>query len=483
MDRRTELVAPNGMTTRYDYDTGYRLTGIATTDLRGQLADAWSYTYDAVGNRTTKTDLTGRSETYQYDEVDRLTRASYGDGTEEAFTYDPAGNRMTRTTETGVPVANSYDVANQMLTATSPTSSETYSYDANGSVTSKLAGGKTTGYVWDAMNRLTRVAVSGTTTAEESRYYPDGSRSWFRSSAVNDYADTRVLYDPSGNPIADEFGSGPLQVVRIYGPGVDEVLGEYNRHLGDQRYMHRDALGSITAVTDTDGRIKYRDRYTAFGTRSRTGAQQDNYGTRLGFTGRENAIEGLMQYRSRYYDTNQGRFLSNDSYRGSDLTPPSLHRYTYVLNNPVKYTDPTGRIPTSTEVALWAIDVLALMMLVMTSSHVSAILALLVILASVPLNLVDIWTGTMSRTHMKIVTGLWFLKWGLVSFLGVYFEWTGRFVGPFSRTWRTAIATAGYVLMIDIVMFMAEHTVEEDFEKSDEVNEFQEAWDYAWMRR
>jgi RHS repeat-associated protein len=109
--------------------------------------------------------------------------------------------------------------------------------------------------------------------------------------------------------------------------------------------MHRDALGSITAVTDTDGRIKYRDRYTAFGTRTRTGAQQDNYGTRLGFTGRENAIEGLMQYRSRYYDTGQGRFLSNDTFRGNELTPPSLHRYSYVHNNPVKYADPSGNTP------------------------------------------------------------------------------------------------------------------------------------------
>jgi hypothetical protein len=49
-----------------------------------------------------------------------------------------------------------------------------------------------------------------------------------------------------------------------------------------------------------------------------------------------------MQYRSRYYDAALGRFLVQDSFRGNKLIPPSLHRYVYVVNNPVRYTDPTG---------------------------------------------------------------------------------------------------------------------------------------------
>jgi hypothetical protein len=49
-----------------------------------------------------------------------------------------------------------------------------------------------------------------------------------------------------------------------------------------------------------------------------------------------------MQYRSRQYDSSYGRFLQQDSYEGDELTPPSLHRYVYVHNNPGRYADPTG---------------------------------------------------------------------------------------------------------------------------------------------
>ena len=58
--------------------------------------------------------------------------------------------------------------------------------------------------------------------------------------------------------------------------------------------------------------------------------------------------------RSRYYDAGYGRFTSADSYRGKELTPPSLHRYAYALNNPVRFRDPNGR-------AVWNCQYLAIL--------------------------------------------------------------------------------------------------------------------------
>ena len=52
---------------------------------------------------------------------------------------------------------------------------------------------------------------------------------------------------------------------------------------------------------------------------------------------------GLYWYRSRWYDPYIGRFLQPDTIVPQPGNPQSLNRYTYVLNNPLRYRDPTGR--------------------------------------------------------------------------------------------------------------------------------------------
>lgn len=51
---------------------------------------------------------------------------------------------------------------------------------------------------------------------------------------------------------------------------------------------------------------------------------------------------GLYYLNARYYDPVTGRFISEDSYPERSNMPQSLNRYTYCLNQPIKYTDPTG---------------------------------------------------------------------------------------------------------------------------------------------
>ncbi len=61
------------------------------------------------------------------------------------------------------------------------------------------------------------------------------------------------------------------------------------------------------------------------------------------FTGQiEDATLGLYFYNARYYDGTLGRFLSADTIVPSPANPQSLNRYAYTLNNPLRYTDPTG---------------------------------------------------------------------------------------------------------------------------------------------
>jgi len=146
--------------------------------------------------------------------------------------------------------------------------------------------------------------------------------------------------------VLDEFLNSRSDVYRLYGPGVDEPLGEYFRGYGRATYLLHDGLGSVTAITNKEGTVETRQTYRAFGQMTRTGPSQDVTGhppSRLAFTSRENSVLGLMQYRSRYYSSETGRFVQQDTYRGQLISPPSLQRYVYALNSPVNYTDPSGQ--------------------------------------------------------------------------------------------------------------------------------------------
>lgn len=77
------------------------------------------------------------------------------------------------------------------------------------------------------------------------------------------------------------------------------------------------------------------------------GAQRTTEGSALPtdntFTGQKSDDStGLMFYNARYYDTSLGRFTQPDTIVPNPLNPQSLNRFAYVLNNPLKYTDPTG---------------------------------------------------------------------------------------------------------------------------------------------
>lgn len=54
---------------------------------------------------------------------------------------------------------------------------------------------------------------------------------------------------------------------------------------------------------------------------------------------------GIYNYNARFYSTTLGRFLSVDPIGGSPGAPQSWNPYTYALNNPLAYTDPTGMFP------------------------------------------------------------------------------------------------------------------------------------------
>jgi RHS repeat-associated protein len=104
-------------------------------------------------------------------------------------------------------------------------------------------------------------------------------------------------------------------------------------------YMMQDHLGSTSGTANTSGAVTSTIKYFSFGgTRSTTGTLP----TDKKFTGQRLDSTGLYYYGARYYDAEIGRFISPDSIIPNPANPQSLNRYSYCLNNPLKYIDPSG---------------------------------------------------------------------------------------------------------------------------------------------
>ena len=97
-------------------------------------------------------------------------------------------------------------------------------------------------------------------------------------------------------------------------------------------------LGSASLATDASGGVVSEMRYYPYG-ETRSGDLPTDYR----YTGqRFEADLGLYDYHARYYDPTLGRFISADTLVPNPGNPQSLNRYSYVQNNPLRYTDPSG---------------------------------------------------------------------------------------------------------------------------------------------
>jgi RHS repeat-associated protein len=106
------------------------------------------------------------------------------------------------------------------------------------------------------------------------------------------------------------------------------------------RYVHQDSLGSTSTMSAADGTADSSISYFPFGN---CRFSQGNLGTDKLFTGQRLDATGLYYYNARYYDATIGRFTSPDNNVSQPFNPQNLNRYSYCLNNPLKYIDPSGR--------------------------------------------------------------------------------------------------------------------------------------------
>ncbi len=255
---------------------------------------------------------------YAYDKLYRLESATYSGALTStiSYTYDAVGNRLTQTNN-GTLTNYGYDIANRLTSV----NSVPYTWDDNGNL---LSDGVNT-YSYDQANRLNQ-AVQGA-NAYTFAYDGLGDR---LSQAVNAVT-TEYVNDPVVG-LTQVLSDGTTTY--LYGVGRIAQQGT------NMQYIGVDGLGSVRQLYNSSGQIITNYRYDPFG----NSISQDGVGTSIyGFTGEQTDATGLVYLRVRYYAPEPGRFTQLDSVAPEYANPLSLNRYTYVLNNPVWYTDPSGR--------------------------------------------------------------------------------------------------------------------------------------------
>ncbi|MBM3251127.1 MAG: hypothetical protein FJZ07_02755 [Candidatus Nealsonbacteria bacterium] len=186
--------------------------------------------------------------------------------------------------------------------------------------------------------------------------YYAATKSWSLSSGFGVKTVYAKFKDAAGNwseSISDtiEVLNVPKERIYIYLNG-QRVAMEEN---GKKYFFHNDHLGGTNIVTDEAGQqVKYMD-YQPYG---ETKTEEGSLAVKKKFTGKElDDSTGLYDYAARQYDPKIGRFITADPIDFSDAgvklaggkdlptflaNPQNLNRYSYCLNNPIKFTDPDG---------------------------------------------------------------------------------------------------------------------------------------------
>jgi RHS repeat-associated protein len=310
----------NKKTAVYTYDDLYRLKTATITNVGSGQPYTKSLNYSSAGNITSKSDMGG------------------------AYTYEPAG--ASKINPQAVRTANGV----------------TYNYDDNGDMVSD----GTFAYVWNYKRQL--VSATNTSTGQVATYFYDFSGQRYKKvvTPLSGSAETTVYvgghYEvtPTGEVksyVAAEFDGGAsmrVATVRNRG-GVRSVF-----------YTHEDHLTGTGVVTNSSGQLVQVLDYAPFGAVT-VDEKSASFDETNKFTGKELDEEtGLMYFGARYYSASLGRWVSEDpmgwrigelleSEEESNLAsvmliePQYLNFYSYGLNNPLKYVDPTGEVPDPTD--------------------------------------------------------------------------------------------------------------------------------------
>ncbi len=351
----TEFVNGNNVTTTKQYDaaTG-RLASINSSvlGLFGGVQEL-SYSWDDLGNLIHRHDYSGDKsleETFAYDGLNRLASSQVSGRSAQTLTYNSIGN-ITHKSDVGDYTYGGSQAGPHAVTSTSDGIS--YSYDANGNLSSDSLsndgqfGGRTLRYT--TFDKPFEIKKGNHTTT--FKYGPDRGRYLRTDTSASGTTVTRYI----GAVEKITKANGTQEVKRYLGNALVTISLDSNQVVTGEstKYLHKDHLGSTDVITDALGNVLQALSFDAWGQRRNAVDWEalgvvsllnfDTSNSTRGFTGHEMLDDvGLIHMNGRVYDARLGRFLQADPFIQAATDTQMYNRYSYVRNNPLNATDPSG---------------------------------------------------------------------------------------------------------------------------------------------
>lgn len=338
-DKVTSISYLNGVTTTYNYDSAFLYAPTSlTSSVSGSDLITLNYNFDTVLNMTSRTLVSGSMDdiatTFSYDNLDRLTSTDMtiegsNVATNLSYTYDANGN-MTYASDLG-----SYTYDTDHPQAISTVGTKNYSYDAAGNVMAMNAWI----YTWNDFQQMT----SATAGSNQNSFYYDHT-----GERIKKYNHATGKYLLTVNPYYDVNPMHNTKHIAI--PGLGNVAeAAFNRNTNINTFMYHllDYQGSHLMSVNQRGRVTNALDYYPFGTQ-RTNVKT-GFSNKYTFTGKLLDLEtGLLYLGKRYYSPTIARLLSQDPWGGDYSRPQTINKYSYGLNNPLRYNDPSGALVNDT---------------------------------------------------------------------------------------------------------------------------------------
>ncbi len=337
----------NGVVELNDYDALGRIENKTHAKGNTILHDQY-YKFDALNNlKERKHNYAGNAEDYCesviYDDLNRLEEVTYyvDDYTcsgntqyKSSQTYDAFGNIKYKS-NVGTYQYTDTSKPNRLINA----AGKLLTYDEKGNV--RTHDGRVFNYTaFDKPYLITKGSVQTAMAYDHNRSMykrqdtrPEGaSTTWFVKGLYE-------RFEPVTGSVEHKYYVGDTVVIDKES-GTSQTL-----------YMHKDHLGSTTSITNASGNVVQYLAYDAWGKARRFGSnagvigllKQASPAESKGYTGHKMLSDlNIIHMKGRIYDPTLGRFLQADPHIQAPKNSQNYNRYSYVLNNPLSYTDPTG---------------------------------------------------------------------------------------------------------------------------------------------
>lgn len=304
-------------TATYDY-RGF-LTSTALKRNNNSALHSMTYNFQSgTANLLLRTGMRSSAEAFTYDALERLTQVSCAGVTQQTVTYSDNGN-----------ITNKTGLGNLYYRSSPQHPHAVIGLDnTQGSMSSA-----TLQAVYNAFGKVQSLSEGGYSL--NFSYGPDEER-WKTVLTHNGNTVCTTLFADGYERITE---NGQTRHFYYLDDGVIYVLNNGASN-GTFYYASTDHLGSVTRIYDDQGTAVFSAEYDAWGKQTVT---TNTIGFHRGYTGHEMLSEfGLINMNGRLYDPILGRFHSPDNFVQMPDFSQSFNRYSYCLNNPLKYKDPDG---------------------------------------------------------------------------------------------------------------------------------------------